>query len=332
MTCKKLAEKIYNTLHGPLPIKGSCLPVKVSIFVSRIFHNTDIEEVLDTSIYNIENNNIEEKYLTEELRKENETKQILATYLKISRKITIGEISFALQPIYYSKRLFPIFYEVLARLASKKGILTPSHFMKIIERLGFRTDLDRVILYKALYYLSEHKELSATSINISIDYLFERLLLDLKQYLKEFSIDKNKVIFELIEHPSQQKFSRKKLYKFLDKLKSQGFKIALDDFGLYHSNFSLLKEFPWDIVKVDGTFIKHITTNNFNKKLLHFLIEIAEMKNFKIVAEHIETNEQAELLKKLGVHYLQGFLLGRPSLIHESQKIVPPLLYNFPDY
>ncbi|WP_456369897.1 EAL domain-containing protein [Thermodesulfatator atlanticus] len=56
------------------------------------------------------------------------------------------------------------------------------------------------------------------------------------------------------------------------------------------------------------------------------------MKNFKIVAEHIETNEQAELLKKLGVHYLQGFLLGRPSLIHESQKIVPPLLYNFPDY
>jgi len=254
----------------------------------------------------------------------------LPTYLTISKKIAMGDLGFALQPVYTARRQKVAFYEALVRLVTKKKVLPPSSFMRKVEELRLKADLERAVLYKILVYLKEHRELPQVSINISLDYIFERLELDLEQYTKEIHIDPQKVCFEVTEQPSVHASNRKALYEILWKLKKRGFKVALDDFGLYHSNFGLLRDFPWDLVKIDGSFIQNILRSKFDYKLVTFLVEIAELKGFKIVAEYVDSKELAETLKKLGIHYLQGFLYGKPKFVPESQRILPPLLYNFP--
>ncbi len=327
----RLAEQLSAALQGPFPFKGSFFPIKVSLSLCRLSSRVDPCMLLNVMIRLVEKAPQGEKFLLADYDHEKVfLEESLPTYLSISKKIAMGDVGFALQPIYHARRGRIAFYEALVRLVTKKEILPPARFMSKVEKLKLKADLERAVFYKILVYLQEHREIAQVSINISLDYIFERLQLDLAQYTKELHIDPKRICFEVTEQPSSYASNRKGLYKILNKLKNKGFKIALDDFGLYHSNFGLLRDFPWDLVKIDGSFIQNTLKDKFDAKLVGFLVEIAELKGFKIVAEYVDSKELADYLKKVGIHYLQGFLYGKPRYIPESTRILPPLLYNFP--
>ncbi len=327
----QLADHLYAGLQGPFPFKGSFFPIKVSLAMCRLPAESDPVMLLNIMVRLVERAPLGENFVLADYEKEKVfLEESLPTYLTISKKIAMGDLGFALQPVYMARCQKVAFYEALVRLVTKKKVLPPSSFMSKVEELRLKADLERAVLYKILVYLKEHREIPEVSINISLDYIFERLELDLGQYTKEIHIEPQRVCFEVTEQPSVHASNRKALYEILWKLKKRGFKVALDDFGLYHSNFGLLRDFPWDLVKIDGSFIQNILRSKFDYKLVTFLVEIAELKGFKIVAEYVDSKELAETLKKLGIHYLQGFLYGKPKFVPESQRILPPLLYNFP--
>ncbi len=325
-----LASRLCSSLQGPFLFKGSFFPIKVAVSVCTISSNCHPTMLLNVMIRLSEKAAYQNRLIFAEYEKEKKyIENNLPIYLSISKKIAMGDLGFALQPIYSTSSSKIAFYEVLARLVAKKQVLSPDSFMEKVEQLKLKQDLERAILYKVFVYLQENRDIERVSVNISLDYIAERLELDLYQYLREVSINPERICFEVTEQPSSSNIDRRLIRENLFKLKKKGFKIALDDFGLYHSNFGLLKEFPWDIVKIDGSFVRTILESKFDYSLVEFLVKISKMKGFKIVAEYVENEKLANELKKLGIHYLQGYLFGQPKFVEESLSILPPLLYSF---
>jgi EAL domain-containing protein (putative c-di-GMP-specific phosphodiesterase class I) len=108
------------------------------------------------------------------------------------------------------------------------------------------------------------------------------------------------------------------LLNFLDKIKTLGCKIAIDDFGSGYSNFEYLMRMPIDIIKIDGTLIKNIHKDKKAFEILKTLIQFCKAMNLKVVTEYVETIENFELLKSLNVDYFQGYYFHEPELLHAS--------------
>jgi diguanylate cyclase (GGDEF)-like protein len=106
----------------------------------------------------------------------------------------------------------------------------------------------------------------------------------------------------------------------LTTLRDDGFEIALDDFGTGYSSLSMLKTLPIDILKIDRSFINGITTDRNDAAIVRTIISFAQLLGRRTVAEGVETNEQAELLRVYGCHYAQGFLVSRPMPVDEFKR------------
>jgi EAL domain-containing protein (putative c-di-GMP-specific phosphodiesterase class I) len=104
-------------------------------------------------------------------------------------------------------------------------------------------------------------------------------------------------------------------FRFLRRLRNMGCKTALDDFGSGYSSFGYLKELPVDMVKIDGSFVRNIETDELNRAMVKSMNDIAHVMGKQTVAEFVETREALVMLKDMGVDYVQGFYLGRPEII-----------------
>jgi len=116
--------------------------------------------------------------------------------------------------------------------------------------------------------------------------------------------------------------------KQMIKLKELGFTIALDDFGTGHSSLSYLKKFPIDRLKIDRSFIIDITSSEQDRNITSTIIQLAKYLNIEVIAEGVETKEQAYLLHVMGCQVIQGYYFSRPipasdviNLIKQPAKI-----------
>ncbi len=102
---------------------------------------------------------------------------------------------------------------------------------------------------------------------------------------------------------------------FMDRLRRQGCAFALDDFGMGHTSFGSLRDFRFDIIKIDGSFITDVTTNPDSRFFVSKLVEIGAHFDMMTVAEFVQGPAEARILRDLGVEYFQGFYFGSPSLV-----------------
>jgi len=96
-------------------------------------------------------------------------------------------------------------------------------------------------------------------------------------------------------------------------LRERGCKISLDDFGAGLSSFAYLKNFNVDTLKIDGSFIRDIIDNRISESMVAAITQVAKVMELKTVAEYVETEETRKLLGKLGVDFVQGYIVGRPT-------------------
>jgi len=113
-------------------------------------------------------------------------------------------------------------------------------------------------------------------------------------------------------------------YAFMQKLKKVGISFALDDFGTGHSSLSCLTAFPFDKIKIDKSFIGNLIKNYKSSAIVSSIVTLARGLDISITAEGVETREQLEMLRTLGVHFAQGYLLGRPVPIDELESQFRP--------
>ena len=195
------------------------------------------------------------------------------------------------------------------------GVLTPDRFRHALEDPRVATEITQQMLRRAADDLRVWTTLGhdfSVGLNIGEADLREPGLLDLvAETLSARDLRPNAVAIEVTETAltSVNSAAAKPL---LEQFRAAGGYIALDDFGTGNSSITLLKDIPYSSVKIDRSFIRDLTHNEADLAIVRSIVRLSRELGFKIVAEGIETKEQAELLRKLRVDLLQGFLYRRP--------------------
>lgn len=220
------------------------------------------------------------------------------------------------QPIVDAQTRDVAGYEVLARIYDPhEGKYIPAYsFISDTLRSGLGGRLDNMVQEKALRYISE-KGISDKLIffNLSRVFIFENTFLNnLVDYINTYNIDPSNIVLEITEEEALADYD--KVNGFISFCKQLGLKIAVDDFGSGYSNFIYLKNFTADIVKIDGSLVRNVDRDVDDRVIIESIVRIAKHKGVKIVAEMVERQEVAELLKNYGVDYLQGYLFSPPAI------------------
>jgi diguanylate cyclase (GGDEF)-like protein/PAS domain S-box-containing protein len=217
-------------------------------------------------------------------------------------------------------------YEVLVRMKAPGGTLfPPGKFIPTAEQFGLIHQVDRIIVTKAIRSLAEHRDLSPEvgfSINLSgmsvgNDEMFELIARE----IRESGVAPQRFTFEVTETAACEKLND--AMEFIAKVRKLGCHISLDDFGVGFSSFSYLKHLRVDTLKIDGSFIREIHENNADQLFVKALVDVARGMGIKTIAEFVENEAVYRLVSRLGVDYVQGYYLGKPSLGITAQPSQP---------
>ncbi|SFR02232.1 EAL domain-containing protein [Poseidonocella sedimentorum] len=235
------------------------------------------------------------------------------TYEMVRRAIEAGDVALNYQPVVRADRPEEIaFHEGLIRVLDETGRTIPAKsFIDSIERTETGRRMDCIALQHGLAALRDDPGLRI-SINMSarsIGYAaWHRILghaLDQTPTLGE------RLILEITE--SSAMLMPELVVSFMDELQSRGVAFALDDFGSGYTAFRYFKDFFFDAVKIDGHFIRNIHEDSDNQVLTKALVGLARHFEMMIVAENVESPEEAAYLLSIGIDCLQGYLYGAPS-------------------
>ncbi len=203
-------------------------------------------------------------------------------------------------------------FEALVRIPSTLGgDENSARFMLAAERLGLAQQIDLWVVNNAIDYLADNGEISL-GVNLSSHAFQEGAMLTLLQdKLQSSLIDPQRLTFEITETSAILSFADTR--RMVSNLRDLGCRFALDDFGSGFSTYQYLKQFPIDILKIDGSFIINLKNDQQDKAIVQSMIDVAHGLGKEVVAEFIEDRETLGLLTHMGVDYAQGYYIGRPT-------------------
>lgn len=247
---------------------------------------------------------------------------------RVREAIVQGRLVLLGQPILSIKKDKPFQYlEVLVRMLNEDNELVgPDDFISAAERYQLMQELDRWVVSRTLRNLSETGLTHASdrlrlAINLSGQSLGDEKFLDfVREQLTASSVAPEMLCFEITETVAVANMQRAQA--FMHALKRMGCRFSLDDFGTGLSSFAYLKLFPVDTLKIDGSFIRDLATNKVSQSVVAAISEVARVMELDTVAEFVQDEDSLELLRDLGIHWGQGYLLGEPvSLDRQLVKL-----------
>ena len=220
-----------------------------------------------------------------------------------------------LQPLYSIQYDRVYGAEVLVRKIDPHGnIHTPVEFIGIMEREHMISMVDFTMLRQACELIQKWKPAwpdLVLNVNFSRNTLMESDFLErIDQILSETVVDPAQLIFEITE--SSQNIQLESLYSLLDEVKKRGISLAIDDLGTEAACLEMLYLPQISVAKIDKSLINKAEHSDREQLVIRHLIDLCHDLNMRCVAEGIETDNQIELLKKLGCDRLQGYLIGKP--------------------
>jgi EAL domain-containing protein (putative c-di-GMP-specific phosphodiesterase class I) len=231
-------------------------------------------------------------------------------------------VMFAFQPVVSAATGEVDHYECLLRMRTPDGrIISAGEFVPVIEQLGFIRLIDHYVLDKTLDELTRHPGVRL-GFNISgltaADRPWLRALISKVRNRPDIA---SRIIVEITETAAL--YDIEESARFVSALRHAGCHVALDDFGAGHTSLRHLQSLAVDTVKIDGSFIRNLAGNPDSQVFLRHLLGLAKGFGFRTVAECVATAEDAAILQREGVGFLQGYYFGRPSL--ERPWLVRPL-------
>lgn len=212
-----------------------------------------------------------------------------------------------------------ISYEILIRMWDKdNNFISPADFLPAAERYQLMADIDIHVLWTYLETVTKDQnhieKLHSAHINLAGSTLNNPdFQAKIQEAIKTFDFPWEKLELEVTESSAIGSFNQAN--EFIKWLKSNKIGLALDDFGTGMASFEYLKSLPFDVVKVDGSFVKDMHSDPTDKAVIKYIQEIAELKGQETVAEYVETKEDVEELTKIGITYGQGYYLGKPRAL-----------------
>jgi diguanylate cyclase (GGDEF)-like protein/PAS domain S-box-containing protein len=213
----------------------------------------------------------------------------------------------------------PGHYELLLRMRDESGdIVQPDQFIPAAERYNLMSTLDRWVVQQALTKLADCNPDGPArytlAINLSGTSLSEdRFLEFVMRELQMQSLPEGAICFEITETAAISNLAR--VVHFMQALKKLGCKFSLDDFGSGLSSFAYLKNLPVDYIKIDGHFIRNVAENAVDESMVRAISQVGQAMGIETIAERVESQVVMDKLAELGVAYVQGYHIARPTSV-----------------
>jgi diguanylate cyclase (GGDEF)-like protein/PAS domain S-box-containing protein/excisionase family DNA binding protein len=232
------------------------------------------------------------------------------------------------QPVVRLADRTPVHQEILVRILDRNGTMVlPGQFIEVAESLGMAQEIDMRVVSKVIEVLQGPEfrgrktrffvNLSRTS--ISDPHWVRRF----QNMLAAAPIDQSQLVFEITETAAMS--SVDVTQEFIAQMKDMGCRFALDDFGAGFSSFYFLKRFDVDYLKIDGSFVRDLASDNASRLFVRALCDVARGLNKQVIAEWVEDQAVMDILVEMGVQYGQGFLFSRPLPFPAEMAVELPL-------
>tara|TARA_R110002094_G_scaffold101847_1_gene101687 strand:+ start:114 stop:1058 length:945 start_codon:yes stop_codon:yes gene_type:complete len=241
------------------------------------------------------------------------TERDKSTLQMVREALADGRTMLAYQPVIGSVTGEPAFYEGLIRIADDTGRIIPaSQFMEVVETQDLGREIDCAALRCGLGALGRTPGLRL-SINMSARSIgYPKWMQILKRHLGRDDTIGERLILEISERSAM--LVPELVKTFMTDLQDRGITFALDDFGAGQTSFRHLKEFYFDVLKIDGSFVRNCDVDSDNQCILHALISIGQQFDMFTVAGAVETGAEAQFLVESGVDCMQGYYYGAPEI------------------
>ena len=227
-----------------------------------------------------------------------------------------GQFSMYLQPKYNISTSEIIGAEALVRwVHPKKGLIMPDKFIPLFEKNGFIVNLDKYIWEQACIEIRKWIDSGQTPVPISVNVSRvnvgnPKLIEILDSLVEKYKIDKKYLELEITETVYYD--DQNHLIETLNQLKKADYTLLMDDFGSGFSSLNMLKNTPFDILKIDRNFLNETMVTDKGKKIILHTISLLNDIGINTVAEGVETKEQAEYLLECGCNVAQGYYYSKP--------------------
>lgn len=237
------------------------------------------------------------------------------------KALSNNEFVMFLQPKHSIRTGRIIGAEALARwFHPTKGIVSPADFIPVFEENGFIIKLDSFIWEEACKrirsWIDTGIEPVPVSVNISREYIHS---FDVKGKLLEL-VAKYNIPVPLLELEITESLDSAGIEQIVKDLKASGFKMLMDDFGTGYSSLNMLKSTPFDVLKIDKSFLDEFMESNRGRKIIEHTILMSQDIGLDIIAEGVETSDQARFLSECGCDSAQGFYYSKPIPADEFDK------------
>ena len=207
--------------------------------------------------------------------------------------------------------------EALLRWKKDDKNIPPLLFIEYAEKSGLIQRITYYVLQKAFKDLNNKVNIA---FNIPATLLTEDFVATVKKLIKHYKINTNLITFEILEHSIIEDFET--AITIINRLKKIGIKISIDDFGTGYSSLLYIKKIQADQVKIDKNFVDNIANNEEEEELIKCIINFINDLNFEVVAEGVETQQQADILKKYNCKTAQGYFYHKPLSLENLKKIL----------
>jgi EAL domain-containing protein (putative c-di-GMP-specific phosphodiesterase class I) len=234
--------------------------------------------------------------------------------------ISSNEFELWYQPVFETGSASPCSLEALVRWQSpSRGLVPPNDFIPIAEEKGLIVPIGNWVVRQACKDLNRWPEDIRVAVNVSaVEFRNPNLVASICAAIYEFQVDPSRLELEITE--SALIADVEHTLATLHELRSLGLTIAMDDFGVGYSSLSYLRSFPFDKLKLDGSFVRHATTCSDDLAIVRAVAGMAESLGMQTTAEGVETDEHLELIVDAGYRQVQGYLFSKPRTADEIEQ------------
>jgi diguanylate cyclase (GGDEF)-like protein len=324
-TAEQISQRLLDTIRSPYLIGEETVRIGVSIGLAIYPSDGGTSEELlrnaDSALYKAKATGRDTwlAYASQDGQRQHER---LALELDLRTAVATGQFELAYQPIWDLTTNLPVAFEALVRWNHPtRGVIPPDGFIPIAEQIGLMIPLGHWIIETACAEAATWPVPMRIAVNLSPAQFRERELVSfIRGVLAATGVAPSRLDLEVTEGLLLRNATD--VVNTMTALRAMGIRMVLDDFGTAHSSLSYLRGFPFEVVKIDRSFMRALNTDRQARALMEAILAMARALGLEVVGEGVETQEQVELLRHLRCGLVQGYLLGRPASARETHELI----------
>jgi diguanylate cyclase (GGDEF)-like protein len=322
---EQVSRRLLESIGMPYALDGETARIGVSVGITIYPTDGAVAEQLlhnaDTALYMAKaaGRNTWCAYASEDGQREHQ-RLLLEQDFRVA--VELQQFTLAYQPICDGVTSEPVGFEALLRWNHPtRGPVSPAEFIPIAEQTGLIIPLGRWAIEVACAEAAAWAMPLHIAVNLSpAQFRDQGLLGFIQDVLSRTGLAPSRLDLEITEGVLLVEVEG--VIKTMQALRAMGVRMVLDDFGTAHSNLSYLRGFPFDVVKIDRSFLRALTSDPQARALVEAILAMARALDLEVVGEGVETQEQLALLCQLQCRWVQGYLLGRPAPSEETRDLI----------